>query len=137
MFLTIFQLLTRLLTSKHLKLFSTFLVGRIGTMWKTCFQLLKMRTKKISWDIKSKCLTDFLLKVRFSSMKDHTFHYMVITWKKNVYINLKKKQWKFENFCLQVTGYLNTRKSFPICVFVVMASGKCDLHIHLTFLQVF
>ena len=36
-FLTLFQFLTRLLTSKHLKLFSTYLVGRNGTMWNTCF----------------------------------------------------------------------------------------------------
>ena len=35
------------------------------------------------------------------------------------------------------TEGLNTKKSFPICMFVVMASGKCDLHIHLTFLQEF
>jgi len=40
-------------------------------------------------------------------------------------------------FCLHVNGYLNTTMSFPICMFVVMASGKCDLHIHFTFLQEF
>ena len=35
--LILFQFLTRYLTSKHLKLFSTYLVVRNGTMWKTCF----------------------------------------------------------------------------------------------------
>ena len=41
----------------------------------------------------------------------------------------------FEIFCLHVTGYLNTKDSFPICIFVVMASGKCELHTYFTFLQ--
>jgi len=41
-----------------------------------------------------------------------------------------------EIFCLQVTGYLNTRKSIPICIFVVMASGKCDIHINFTFTRI-
>ena len=41
----------------------------------------------------------------------------------------------FEIFCLHVTGYSNTKESFPICMFVVMASGKCELHTYYTFLQ--
>ena len=41
----------------------------------------------------------------------------------------------FEIFCLHVNGYLNTKESFPICMFVVMASGKYELHTYLTFLQ--
>ena len=32
-FFTLFQFLTRFLTSKYLKLFSTYLVGQIGAMW--------------------------------------------------------------------------------------------------------
>ena len=78
-FFTLFQFLTRLLTSKHLKLISSYLVGRNGTMWVTCFRLLKMRKKKISWNIKTKCVTDFLLTVRSSSMKDYSCHYVVST----------------------------------------------------------
>ena len=35
------------------------------------------------------------------------------------------------------TRYFNTRKTFPIWMFVVMASGKCVLHIYFTFLQEF
>ena len=53
-FLTLFQFLTRLVNSKHLKLFITYLGGRNGTMWKRAFQLLKMRKKKISWNIDQK-----------------------------------------------------------------------------------
>ena len=41
----------------------------------------------------------------------------------------------FEIFCLHVTGYSNTKGSFPICMFVVMSSGKCELHTYYTFLQ--
>ena len=41
----------------------------------------------------------------------------------------------FEIFCLHVTCYSNTKESFPICMFVVMASGKCELHTYFTFLQ--
>jgi len=36
-FLILFQFLTLLLTSIHLTLFSTYLVGRNGAMWITCF----------------------------------------------------------------------------------------------------
>ena len=44
-FLTLFQFLTWLLTSKHLKLFSTYLLARNGTMWKTCFSATKNAKK--------------------------------------------------------------------------------------------
>ena len=40
------------------------------------FQLLKMRKMKVSRNIKTKCVTDFLLKPRSSSMKDYTCHYV-------------------------------------------------------------
>ena len=136
-FFILFQFLTRLLSSKHLRLFSTYLVGRNGTMWKTCYSAPQNGKNKISWNIKTNCVTNFLLTVRSSSMRGYTCHYVVSTWKTNVYINFNKNNEKFVIFCLQITGYLNTRKSFPICMFVVMASGKCDLHIHFTFLQEF
>ena len=41
----------------------------------------------------------------------------------------------FEIYCLHVTGYSNTKELFPICMFVVLASGKCELHTYFTFLQ--
>ena len=51
------------------------------TEWfeKSAFQLLKMRKMKVSWNIKTKCVTDFLLTVRSSSMKDYTCYYAVST----------------------------------------------------------
>ena len=98
---------------------------------------LKMRKKKISSNIKTKCVTDILLTVRSSIMKDYT----CITWwvhKRQTFILISIKIMRnLKIFCLQITGYLKTRKSFPISMFVVMFSGKCDLHIHVTFLQEF
>ena len=41
----------------------------------------------------------------------------------------------FEVFCFVVTGYSNTKESFPSCMFVVMASGKYEPHTYFTFLQ--
>ena len=41
----------------------------------------------------------------------------------------------FEIFCLHVTGYSKTKESFPSCMFVVMASEKCEPHTYFTFLQ--
>jgi len=44
-FLTLFQFLTRLLTSSYLKLYSTYLVGEKERCEKRDFLLLKMRKK--------------------------------------------------------------------------------------------
>jgi len=45
-------------------------------LWeKRAFQLFKMRKKKISLKIKTKRVTEFLLTVSSSSMKDYNFHY--------------------------------------------------------------
>jgi len=38
-------------------------LGEMEPWEKRAFQLLKMRKKKISWNIKTKCVTDFLLTV--------------------------------------------------------------------------
>jgi len=59
-FFTLFQFLTRLLTSKLLKLFSTYIRGRNGTMRKKGFS-----APQKSAETKTKCVTDFLLTVRF------------------------------------------------------------------------
>ena len=79
LFFALFQFLTRLLTSKHLKLFSTYLVGRNERCEIRAFQLLKLRKNKIIWNIKTKCVTDILLTARFSSVKDYICHYVVST----------------------------------------------------------
>ena len=57
--------------------------------------------------------------------------------KDKCFIIFIKNNENLEIFCLQLTCYLNTRTSFPICMLVVMASGICYLHIHFTFLQEF
>jgi hypothetical protein len=110
--------------------------GEMERCKKRALKLLKKRKKKISWNIKSKCVTDFLLTVRSSSMKDYTFHYVVITWKKIVYMKVNTNNEKSEIF-FKLNGYLTRRKSLPISMFVLMASGNYDLHIHYTFLQEF
>ena len=76
-------------TSRHIlckKILNSTLISLVhntlGEMeWceKRAFQLLKMRKMKVSWNIKTKCVTDFLLTVRSSSMKDYTCHYVVST----------------------------------------------------------
>ena len=54
-------------------------LGEMEWWEKRALQLLKMRKKEVSWNIKTKCVTDFLLTVRFSNMKDYTCHYVVST----------------------------------------------------------
>ena len=49
-------------------------LGEMEWCEKRAFQLLKMRKMKVSWNIKTKCVTEFLLSVRSSSMKDYTCH---------------------------------------------------------------
>ena len=51
-------------------------LGKMEWCEKRAFQLLKMRKKKVSRNIKTKCVTDILFTVRFSSMKDYAFHYV-------------------------------------------------------------
>ena len=46
-----------------------------------------------------------------------------------------KNNVNFEIIFLHVTGYSNTKESFPSCMFEVMVSGKCELHTYFTFLQ--
>ena len=98
-------------------------LGEMERCEKRAFQLLKLRKNKISWNLKTMCVTDFLLTVTFSSMKVYNCHYVESTLKTNVYINFNKINVNFLIFFLQVTEYLNTKKSFPICMFVVMKSG--------------
>ena len=137
MFSTLFQFLTRLLNSKNLKLFSTYLVGRNGTLWKTCFSARQKAKNENQLKHKNQVrnrpfIDGFVFEYEglyFSLRGEHRTDKRLINFNKN------NKNLKI--FCLQVTGYLKTRKSFPICMFVVMNSGKCYLHIHFTFLQEF
>ena len=135
MFLTLFQFLTWLLTYKHLKIFSKYLVGQNWTMWKTFFFISSKCEKKISRK-QTKRVTGILLTVRSRVWRTKP----LLTWwayKRQKFTLISIKILRNFKFFLQLTGYLNTRNSFPICMFVVMAWGKCDLHIHFTFLQDF
>ena len=51
-------------------------LGEMEWCEKRAFQLLKMRKMKVSRNIKTKCVTDCLLTVRSSSMKDLICHYV-------------------------------------------------------------
>ena len=64
--------------------------GEMKRCEKRDFQLLKMRKKKSSWNIKTKCVTDFLLTVKSTSMKYYSWHYVVSILKTNVFINFDK-----------------------------------------------
>ena len=109
-------------------------MGEMEWCEKHVFQLLKMRKMKARWNIKIKCVTDFLLTVRFRVWRI----ILVITrWahKRQTFILISIKLMWILKFFLQITGYLYTKGSFPICMFVVMAWGKCVLHTYFTFLQ--
>ena len=93
-----------------------------------------MRKIKFSWNLKTKCVIDFLLTVSSSSMKDYTCH----SWgahKRQTFTLISTKLMWILKFFLHLTGYSNTKESFPSCMFVVMASGKCEPHTYFTFLQ--
>ena len=102
---------------------------------KRAFQLLKLRKMKIRWNIKTKCVTDFLLTVSSSSMRDYTCHYWCALKRQTFTLISKKIYVNFEIICLQVTRYSNTKESFPSCMFVVMVSWNCEPHTYFTFLQ--
>ena len=75
LFLILFQFLTGLLTSKHLKLFSIYLVGRNGTMWKTRFSAPQNAKKENQLKPKNQVRNRLFID-RSSSMKVLLF----ITW---------------------------------------------------------
>ena len=136
MFLTLFQFLTRLLTSKNLKLFCTYLVGEMERCEKRAFQLLKMRKNDISWNIKTKCVTDIYWQLHLRVWR---IIFFITCWahKRQIFALISIIIMRIWKFFLQVTEYLNIRESCPIYMFVVMSSVKCDLHLHFTFLQEF
>ena len=77
-FLTLYQLFTRLLTSKHWNPLKYKTWGEMDRYEKSAYQFLKLK-KKICWNIKTKCVADFILTVRSSSMEDYTSHYGLST----------------------------------------------------------
>ena len=89
-FLILFQFLARLLTTSTWKPLVHTSWGEMERREEQVFLNLKMRKNKISWKIKTKFVTGFLLTFRSSSIKDYTCHYVVSIWKTNVYINFIK-----------------------------------------------
>ena len=124
--LNLFQFLTRWLTSKHLKLISTLLVGRNGAMWKTCFSAPQNAKKenqlKHKNEVRNRHLLTGLRVWRIVLVITRSAH------KRQTFTLISIKIMRIWNFFLHLTFYLNTKESFPICMFVVMASGKCELH---------
>jgi len=60
-------------------------------------------------------------------MKDYICYYRVRNYYINVYINFNKFNENLQIYCLKVTRNLNPKNSFPICMFVVMASENVSL----------
>ena len=67
-------------------------------MWITCFSASQNAKNESHLKHKTKCVTEFLLTVRSSSIKDYTCHYVVSTQKTNVYINFNKNNENLEIF---------------------------------------
>ena len=83
-----------------------------------------------------------------SQVRNRTFYWqlglrvwriiLVISWwahKRQTFTLISMKLMWYLTFFLHVTEYLNTKETFPFCMFVVMALGKCELHTYFTFLQ--
>ena len=131
--MTLFPFLTRLLIAKHLKLLTTYL-GRNVAIWETCFSA-PQNAKKNELKHKNQVPNRHFMTVWSRSMKDYTCHYGVSTWKLNVYINFIKITRISKIFYLHVTGYLNAKKTFPTCRFLLMNSWNRTLHINFTFVK--
>ena len=78
-FFNLFQFHTRFLNSKYLKLFSTYLVGRIWAMWKTCFLAPHIAKKENQLKHKNQVHNRLFIDSWSSRMKDYTSHYEVST----------------------------------------------------------
>ena len=94
---TLFQFLTWFLTSKYLKLFSTYLVGWNGALWNTYF-LAPQKAKKENQPKHKNQLINRLFIGSSSRMKDYICHYEVRQLRSNVYINSKKIIWTWKFF---------------------------------------
>ena len=90
--------------------------------------------KKIIWNIKPSAWQTFywqlglrewrvILPLRYEHITVKHLHYF------------KRSNENLEIFCLHVTGYVNTKKSIPNCIFLLMISWNCAHHIYFSFLQ--
>jgi hypothetical protein len=97
LFLILFQLLPRLLTSKHRKICSTYLVGRNGTKLKTCFSSSQNAKNQNQQIIKTKWVRDFHWQLGLRAWRT----ILLITWwahKCQPFTIISIKKWEFENF---------------------------------------
>ena len=128
-FFTLFQFLTRFLTSKYPKLFSTYLVGRNGAKWKTRFSA-PQNTKKENQlkQIKPIALQTFYWLL---ILREWRIILIITRWVHNsqTFTLISKINENFEIFYLRVTGYVNTKTSISNYMFVIMISWKCASHI--------
>ena len=62
--------------SNHFNLISTYLVGRKGVMWKTCFSASQNAKNDSHPKHKNQVRNRLFLTVRSSSMKDYTYHFV-------------------------------------------------------------
>ena len=94
MFLTLFQFLTQLLTSKHLKPFSTYLVLQNGTMWKTCFSA-PQNAKKNQLIHKNQSVT---------GLRVWRIILVITRWahKRQTFTLISIKVWEFGNFLFTI-----------------------------------
>jgi hypothetical protein len=110
--------------------------GEMERCEKRVFQLLKMWKKKISWNIKTKCLTDLYWQL---SLRVWRIKLLITGWahKRQMFTLISIKIMRIFNFLFTRNREFKDKKSIPICMFVVFSSKKCELHIHFTFLQGF
>ena len=103
-------------------------------MWKTCFSASQNAKNECQLQQKTKGVTVFYWQLVLRVWRI----ILVLTWRahkrQTFTLILIKLMWIW-NFFLHVTVYLKAKESFPICMFVVMASGECELHTYFTFLQ--
>ena len=103
-------------------------------MWKTWFSASQNAKKETQLKHKNICVTDFYRRL---VLRVWRIILVITSWahKRETFTLISiKLMWILKIF-LHLTGYLNTKESFPICMFVVMVSGKCELHTYITFLQ--
>ena len=130
---TFFQFLTRFLTSKYKKLFSTYLVGRNGAMWKTCFSAPQNAKKKICWNIKTKSI-----KVCYwhLGLREWRIILVITRWAHNIqtFTLISKINENWEIIVPRNRVFKHNEVDSKLHVLLII-SWKCAHHIYFTFLQ--
>jgi hypothetical protein len=116
--------------------FSKYLVERNGALWNTWFSAPQNAKKENQLKHKNQVRNRFFIDSEVFEYEELYLSLRGEHIKDNVCINFNKSNENFEIF-FNRSRVLNAKKSFPICMFVVMNSGKCEFHIYFTFLQEF